>query len=129
MTTLSSRLKELLAKATPGPWTIKPYGLIRGGDFIKYTKGSVQSQVALFCCQENISSAERDTNAELCAELISSAPAIIAALEAAELWKKFTAMDADVYINTTGESCGGLGFGDELSKIIAALEAAEKEKA
>jgi len=67
MTTNHEHLREVAEKATPGPWSINRHGAIVGGEFIEYTNGHGQSQLAMACGAHNIGDDERKANAEFIA--------------------------------------------------------------
>ena len=46
----------------------------------------------------------------------------------AERWRKFCSLDADVYINTSGDGFYGQGFGDLLTQYLDAIAERNKEK-
>ena len=73
MSELSQRLRELLAKATPGPW--------QGAEYLEQVvEGSIHGE-SLMC---SIDMDLRPEDGRLICELVNNAPAIIAALEAVE---------------------------------------------
>lgn len=46
----------------------------------------------------------------------------------AERWRKFCSLDADVYVNTTGWSFVGKGFGEMLARHLDLMAERNKEK-
>lgn len=63
-------------KHTPGPWDCRDGGVIVGGPFKEWARGSAQSQVALVTLYD-VYSDERDANARL----IAAAPEMLEALK------------------------------------------------
>lgn len=65
-------------KWTPGPWNTRNHGVIVGGPFHQFERGTAQRQIAMACvivdCEQ--AEAERDANARL----ISAAPDMAEAL-------------------------------------------------
>lgn len=63
---------------TPGPWRTRNHGVIVGGPFHQFERGTAQRQIAMACvivdCEQ--AEAERDANARL----ISAAPDMAEAL-------------------------------------------------
>ena len=68
-------------KWTPGPWNTRNHGVIVGGPFHQFERGTAQRQIAMACvivdCEQ--AEAERDANAHL----ISAAPDMAEALKVA----------------------------------------------
>lgn len=55
---------------TPGPWTLKPHGVISGGKPIQLPNGEAQQQIAMACILE-------DGDQEANARLIAVAPEML----------------------------------------------------
>jgi len=69
---------------TPGPWTLKPHGVIAGGKTIQLPGGEAQQQVAMACILD-------DGDQEANARLIAAAPEMLKALRRAVLALAFAA--------------------------------------
>jgi hypothetical protein len=73
-------------KYTPGPWTLRQFGVIYGGPFQRYTNGSAQSQIAMATGADFMVEGEREANAKL----IAAAPCMLADLrEAAATLRRY----------------------------------------
>jgi len=69
---------------TPGPWEYNPYGAIKGGPLVEFSRGFAREQLALVCVRQHTpddldTAAERNANARL----IAAAPELLAALKTA----------------------------------------------
>lgn len=72
---------EIAERATKGPWTSEPGGVIRGGPFHEYVRGKSQSQIALACGNVNMNPEEQEKNRDFIAHARTTVPRALRMLE------------------------------------------------
>jgi len=98
MNTNHEHLREVAEKATPGPWSINRHGAIVGGEFIEYTNGHGQSQLAMACGAHNVGDDERNANADFIATFNpATAIALLDELAALRKENEWLMVDAERY--------------------------------
>lgn len=74
-------MSDTKSKHTPGPWAIKPHGVVVGGQFHTYTNGSAQSQLAMATILHNSDSPNANEERDANARLIAAAPELAEAAD------------------------------------------------